>query len=178
MLKDRRQLWGNSVADLKIKHKKFLRLSALGWIIEIALWISLVTIMVIRRVSAPSFFLALLLISTLYIVITEKYINTYTTAAYKFYKKHYSNVIEEEYFDLDAQRLYSVIYCTGCKRLQENKPYEYYVDLIISLCNENVNMACKIMKYLMKYKVDNEAANTTIEIIRGTKGKNYFIDFK
>ena len=39
-------------------------------------------------------------------------------------------------------------------------------------------MACKIMKYLMKYKVDNEAANTTIEIIRGTKGKNYFIDFK
>lgn len=178
MLKDRKTLWGNSIADLKVKHKKFLRLNAIGWTIEILLWISLVIIMVKRNVSAPSFFLTLLLISTLYIIISEKYINTFTTVAYQFYKKHCSDIIEEEYFNLDAQRLYSVIYCTGCKRLQENKSYEYYVDLIISLCNENISMSRKIMKYLIKYKVESEEANATLEIIRGKRNKIYFINFK
>ena len=178
MLKDRKELWGNSIAELKVRHKKFLQLNTIGWAIEIILWISLVVIMVIRNVSTPSFFLALLLISTIYIIISEKYISTYTTIAYQFYKKHCSDIIEEEYFSLDAQRLYSVIYCTGCKRLQENKSYEYYVDLIISLCNENINMSCKIMKYLMKYKVDSEEANATLEIIRGKRNKNYLVNFK
>lgn len=178
MLKDRKTLWGNSIADLKVRHKKFLQLSAIGWVIEILLWIGLVTIMAMRNVSTPSFFLTLLLISILYIVISEKYINTYTTVAYQFYKKHCSDIIEEEYFSLDAQRLYSVIYCTGCKRLQENKSYEYYVDLIISLCNENITMSHKIMKYLMKYKVESDEANATLEIIKGPRNKNYLINFK
>ena len=178
MLKDRKTLWGNSIADLKVRHKKFLQLSVIGWAIEILLWVGLVTIMAMRNVSTPSFFLTLLLISILYIVISEKYINTYTTVAYQFYKKHCSDIIEEEYFSLDAQRLYSVIYCTGCKRLQENKSYEYYVDLIISLCNENITMSHKIMKYLMKYKVESDEANATLEIIKGPRNKNYLINFK
>lgn len=179
MLKDKDKLWGNSIADLKIKHKKFIRLNILGWVIEAILWIILVLIMSARQVSAPSFVLTLLLISVLYLVFSEKYINIYTTVAYQFYKKHQFDIIEEEYFNLDEQRLYMIIYCTGCKRLQENKSYEYYVDLIVSLCNENISMSHKIMKYLMKYRVDNaEDANTTVELIRGPKNKNYFISFK
>ena len=104
MLKDKDKLWGNSIADLKIKHKKFIRLNILGWVIEAILWIILVLIMSVRQVSAPSFVLTLLLISVLYLVFSEKYINIYTTVAYQFYKKHQFDIIEEEYFNLDEQR--------------------------------------------------------------------------
>ena len=89
--------------------------------------------------------------------------------------------------------MYSLLYCLGCKRLKNNKSFDEYKDLLLSIiCEDNI-YAKKIMKYLSKYESEDGLTKCSILAVRNKrknikkyvpsttykylKNKLYFIDF-
>jgi hypothetical protein len=95
--------------------------------------------------------------------------------AFRFYKRNSGYSIIEKSYAVDEQKLYSILYCMGYKRLKQNCSFNEYKESILSACCENTKNSYRFMKYVEKY--ENESGNLICFIIEKGK-KKFFIDFK
>lgn len=168
-------LWGIPIVHLKEHSKKYRVYSLILYTLDILLVIGLTAYMYYNNIDYNTYGFVLVSICLLFHFITYSKLNPEKWEAFQFYKKHSSYEIKEKTYSVDENKLYSILYCTGYKRLKQNRTFDEYKELILSACCENIKYSHSIMKYIKKY--ENESGNLTCIIIEKGK-KQYFIDFK
>lgn len=174
-LKECQTLWGISIVHLKEHSKRYRIFSIILYTLDILIIAGLTAFMYYNNVNYSTYGFVLVSICLLFHFIFYTKLNPEKWEAFKFYKKHISyNVIKKKY-NVDENKLYSVLYCTGYKRLRQNRSFNEYKELMLSACCENIKYSRSIMKYIKKY--EDESGNLTCYIIEKGK-KQYFIDFE
>jgi len=91
--------------------------------------------------------------------------------AYIAYSKLRNKGVSEKRYSLDEKALYSVLFCSGYKRIKKNSTADVYKEAINSACMQSLKYSRRILKNLSKYESEN--GNMTIFTCKG-----YYIDIK
>ena len=174
-LKDCKELWGIPIIHLKEHSKKYKMYACLLYFLDVVLMFGLTAFMFINGVDYNTYGFVLVSVCIMFHFIMYAKLNPEKWEAFQFYKKHISCDVREVTYDVDENKLYSVLYCTGYKRLKQNGTVDKYKELMLSACCENVKYSSSIMKFMKKY--ESESGNLTCFIIQKGK-KQFFIDFK
>jgi len=101
-----------------------------------------------------------------------QYLNPAKWVAMRFYTKHKLLKVTEQAYDVDAEKLHSVLYCAGYHRMMSGGSIERYKEMMLSACMDNPKMASSIVKYLEPYKVD------TGSLVCYLADGRFFVDLK
>lgn len=173
-LSELKEIWGIPINILHKYRKKYIISLAICYLLDMVIFAGVMWLMLVNKVSSTSSVICLLVVCLSFTMFSSL-INKDKAQACTFYRKHKNDKVIESYYNIDSTRLYSVLYCSGCKRVKPDKAISYYLDLIISLCSEDYINASRIMKYLSKYQVENcEDYNLSLNIINN-KRKQYFV---
>jgi hypothetical protein len=134
--------------------------------------------MVKQQASAESYYICCLVVCFTFTLYSSVLIDKDKAEACRLCRKFKKAKVEEAYYKVDAKKLYSVLYCSGCKRVKEDKDLSYYFELIISQCLTDLRYCRVIMKYLSRYEVDEESEDTICFYVVKQNKKTYFISFK
>lgn len=173
-LKDNQTLWGIPVVHLKEHSKKYRLYSTILYILDIILVVALTLFLYYANMSYNTYGFIIVAVCLLFHFISYYKLNPEKWEAFKFYKKHSDCKIITKSYILDENKLYSLLYCIGYKRLKQNRSFDEYKELILSACCENCAYSKSLMKYMKKY--ESESGNLSCLIIEKGK-KQYFIDF-
>lgn len=91
--------------------------------------------------------------------------------AYRLYLKLKKKEVEEKTFRLDAEKLYSVLFASGYKKIKPDLKLDAYKEALNSACMQNMKYSRKLYKTLQKYESDE--GNITLVFCNG-----YYIDYK
>lgn len=173
-LKDNQTLWGIPVVHLKEHSKKYRLYSTILYILDIILVVALTLLLYYTNVSYNTYGFIIVAVCLLFHFVSYYKLNPEKWEAFKFYKKYSDCKIIVKSYALDENKLYSLLYCIGYKRLKQNRSFDEYKELILSACCENCSYSKSLMKYMKKY--ESESGNLSCLIIEKRK-KQYFIDF-
>jgi hypothetical protein len=173
-LKENQTLWGIPVVHLKEHSKKYRLYSSILYVLDIILVVILTLLMYYTNISYSAYGFVIVAICLLFHFISYYKLNPEKWEAFKFYKKYSECKIITKTYALDENKLYSLLYCIGYKRLKQNRSFDEYKELILSACCENCAYSKSLMKYMKKY--ESESGNLSCLIIKKGK-KQYFIDF-
>lgn len=173
-LKENQALWGIPVVHLKEHSKKYRLYSTILYILDIVLVVALTLLLYYTNVSYDTYGFIIVAVCLLFHFISYYKLNPEKWEAFKFYKKYSDCKILVKSYALDENKLYSLLYCIGYKRLKQNRSFGEYKELILSACCENCSYSKSLMKYMKKY--ESESGNLSCLIIEKGK-KQYFIDF-
>lgn len=175
ILSDLETVWGIPIISLKEYAKKHRLYSIILYLFDFLLVSVLVFAMYKKGSSFQTYMFIMVLVCIFIMMLSNTYLNPIKWQAYKFYRKFKNYNVEEVYYNVDANKLFSVIYCTGYKRVKADKSMEYYQEVMLSACCEDSYYAKNLMKYLSKYKSEE---NIGVKVLVITKNKKqYFIDF-
>jgi Ca2+/Na+ antiporter len=173
-LKESQTLWGIPITHLKEHSKKYRLYSSLLYLLDIVLIVLLTLYMYYNNVNYQSYGFLIVVVCLFVHFTTYSFLNPDKWEAFKFYKKYSDCELITKTYDLDEEKMFSMLYCLAFKRLRQGKSFETYKELMLSACCEDTRNAKKLMKYLQKY--ESESGTLTCRII--IKGKSqYFIDF-
>lgn len=79
------------------------------------------------------------------------------TEAIYFYKSHKRDKVVAKTYDIDASKLYSVLFCSGYKGIKAEQSLDKYKEALNSACLRNKKYSKKLYKYLSRYESDNGA---------------------
>lgn len=170
-LKDRDTLWGNSIQSLKAYSKKYRLTAFFIYLFDILMVIGAVFFMYCNRSSVQVYIVIMISITLIVVLSIYAFLNVQQWQAYKFYRKYQNKDIHKLVVNVDAEKLYSIIYLMNYKRLKEGKSIEEYKELILSACCEDKINAKKFYQNIKKYE-DNENGTLQLYVI-----DKYFIDF-
>lgn len=173
-LKDSQTLFGVPIVHLREHSKKYRLRSSLLYVFDLLLVFGATAYMFFNNVSyeAYGFVLVAICITINFIMFFKLGVETWEV--FKFFKKYSNCEVVNKKYDVTGEVLYSVLYCTGYKRLKQNLSLKEYEELMLSACCENVKYANSLMKHLAKY--ESESGNVECYVI--SKGsKQYLIDF-
>ena len=173
-LKENQTLWGIPVVHLKEHSKKYRLYSTILYALDLILVVILTLLLYYTNVSYSTYDFVIVVICLLFHFVSYYKLNPDKWEAFKFYKKYSDCKILIKSYALDENKLYSLLYCIGYKRLKQNRSFDDYKELILSVCCENCSYSKSIMKYMKKY--ESESGNLSCLIIEKGK-KQYFIDF-
>ena len=91
-----------------------------------------------------------------------------------FYQKHKNCDLIEERYNIDADKMFSLVYCIGYKKLKSNKDFDYYSEALSNYCYNDYVNSSKFYKLLSRYKSDE--GNVCGHVIKKNK-KVFFIAF-
>lgn len=91
-----------------------------------------------------------------------------------FYYKNKKAEVRLERYNLTADTMYSILYCSGYKKLSRNKVSEVYMDAMLSACCQDKKYARSLARNLDKYK--DASGNISCYILNVGK-KCYLVDF-
>ena len=167
-------LYGFDVTDIKSIYKKHIILTALFVILDISL-IGILTYFLFRENADFRTYIAIMFaVSLVSMFLYSFYAKPKEYNVCKFYNSIKNIKLEEETFDVNTQRLYSIIYCLGFKKIKADKDLDYYREVILDYCFNDTNKASKFYKYLTKYGTrDGDLKIYTVRKFN----KIYFIDF-
>lgn len=175
LLKERQTLWGIPVTALK-EHGRKYRLFSYGLLVlDIVVIFGLTAFLYYGNYSYSAYGYVVVAVALTMNLIANQYLNPERWAAYKFYKRHQGHKVTEVCYKVDAEKLYSVLYCTGYRRLKSGLSYEKYCELMVSACCENPSYAKTIAHYLKKYISDS--GDLTCFIVSAKKNQ-FFVDMK
>lgn len=173
-MKEVEELWGIPVVKLAEYGKKYKWLSVLIYIINVVSMLLAVYLMYINGSSFQVYIFVLVLICIVVIAWFNVVLSPNRWAAYRFYKIHYNDKVERKTYNVTAEQLYNVLYCSKYRRLKLGKSLDYYKDLMLSACCEDSTYSAKFMKYIDKYA--DESGNLSLIICRNGR-KLFFINF-
>lgn len=91
--------------------------------------------------------------------------------AYVIYLRCKRRKIQVKTYDIDAEKLYSVLFVSGYKKIKPNLTIDAYKEAFNSACIQNKRYSVRLLKNLAKY--ESESGNFSI-IACG----RYYIDYK
>lgn len=175
VLSDMNELWGIPIVYLKEYSKKYKFYAGVVYLIDALVIIGMTSFMYVNNISYNAYGF-LIVVSAIFVYMgLSKFLNMDNWLVFKFYKKNIRGSIREVHYNLDADVLYSILYCVGYKRLKSNRSIQEYQELIRGACCENCKYSSKLMDYLKKYE---DSSGTVTCYILTRKNCEYFIDFK
>lgn len=173
-LSDLKEIWGIPIVKLKeyCKRYKFYNiLLIVGDIIAVCL---LTLVMYKQKNDFVTYILVMLLFCLLFNFIYNTVLNPQKWQVYKFFLSNKNCKVQKKKYKVNDKNMFSIMYCTGYRRVVPNKEVKDYMEWLISACNEDNYYAKKVMKYLSKY--EDESGNLIAYIM--VKGnKQYFLNF-
>lgn len=91
--------------------------------------------------------------------------------AYRLYLKFKKKDVEEKTYKLDSEKLYSVLFASGYKKIKPDLKLDAYKEALNSACMQNMKYSRKLYKNLSKYESDD--GNITIVFCNG-----HYVDYK
>lgn len=91
--------------------------------------------------------------------------------AYRLFLKYKKKEVEEKTYKLDAEKLYSVLFASGYKKIKPDLKIDAYKEALNSACMQNMKYAKKVCKNLSKY--ESEEGNITMVFCNG-----HYVDYK
>lgn len=169
ILKEMNELWGTPIANLKAYYKKFL-INATIFYGVCALILGIITLIMAKKGATSETYLVMAIVYTVSMMgYSVVFLNYDKFQASKFYRRHRNDEVVEVFYNVTTNNLFTVLYCC-CKRVKAEKTtYDYYLDLMLSLCNEDMFNARTIMKYLMKYESEESAETISLYVIKKKK---------
>lgn len=172
LLKDRQTLWGVSISYLMSCGKKYRLGTLTMYIVDIVLVVGTTMFLYNNNYSYSAYGYIVVCTALLFNLVMWQYLNPAKWVALKFYRKHKSLKVEEQTYSVGSEKLHSVLYCTGFRRMVHGGSVERYKEMILSACMDNPKRASSIIKYLEPYKDDNG------DFVCYVAGGKYFVDLK
>ena len=174
MLKEKETLWGLSIFDLRTTCKKYKLYSFIILMFDILFMFGLVFVMYKRNLDYVSYLIVMLLVTFVFWLLYNKILNPIKYASYKFFNKHSNQQVVEKTYDIDKDKMYSILFCISTKRFRKYKTLEGYKEFILNSCCNDYTYANRIMKIISKY--ENPKGSLKILVLQTGK-KEYLIDF-
>lgn len=175
ILSDINELWGIPIVYLKEYSKKYRLYSWIMYLIDALVIIGATAFMYFRNVSFEAYGFVVVILAVFVYLGMSKFLNMENWLVFKFYKHYCKCKVVEFSYNIDADSLYSILYCVNYKRLKPNKSEQEYRELICGACCENSRYAGKLMDFMKKYQSPSGTVTCYI-LIR--KNKQFFIGFK
>jgi hypothetical protein len=173
-LRERKTIWGIPIVHLKEYSKKYKFWALLLLVLDVIVIFSITSFLYYNNLSYETYGFTIVGTCLAFHFIFYNVLSVEKWEAFKFYNNFKDFKVVQKSYKVNTINLYSVLYCTGYKRLKQNKTFEEYKEQLCNACCESTFYAKDIMKYLKKY--EDESGNLTCFII--TKGKKaYFVDF-
>ena len=171
-LKERQTLWGTSVSYLMSYGKKYQRGTLAMYVVDIIVVIGITAFLYYNDYSYNAYGYIVLCSALVFNLVLGQYFNPDRWIALKFYNRHKSLKVEERAYSVDAEKLHSVLYCTGYRRMSHGGSVDRYKEMMLSACMDNPKRAGSIVKYLEPYRDENG------DFICYVAGGKYFVDLK
>ena len=169
-------IYGLDVSRIKSIYKRHIIITTVFALIDLVLMAVLIYFMFKENADVKSYTVVVLGVSIVFMFLYAYVSRPHEYAVGKLYNSLKNCDLIEKSFDIDNDRLYSLVYCMGFKRIKPNKDIDYYEAAILDYCYNDVGNAKKFYKYLTKY-INNDEGDLVIYVAE--KGnKSYFIDFK
>lgn len=165
---DLTEIWGIPKSKLQEYSKQYKWWTFGMYVLDIVAVVLLVAILYNSGADTRFYFYAIGLLCIIITLLMSYRINTDTGVAYQFYNKVSRKECAIEYYSLNEEVLYNILYCIGYRRLKSNKSLEIYMEMLLSACCDNAKCAYTIMKFMNRYKSDNKDA-TAIYVLQGKK---------
>lgn len=165
---DLTEIWGIPKSKLQEYSKQYKWWMFGMYVLDIVAVVLLVAILYNSGADTRFYFYAIGLLCIIITLLMSYRINTDTGVAYQFYNKVSRKECAIEYYSLNEEVLYNILYCIGYRRLKSNKSLEIYMEMLLSACCDNAKCAYTIMKFMNRYKSDNKDA-TAIYVLQGKK---------
>ena len=165
---DLTEIWGIPKSKLQEYSKQYKWWMFGMYVLDIVAVVLLVAILYNSGADTRFYFYAIGLLCIIITLLMSYRINTDTGVAYQFYNKVSRKECAIEYYSLNEEVLYNILYCIGYRRLKSNKSLEIYMEMLLSACCDNAKCAYTIMKFMNSYKSDNKDA-TAIYVLQGKK---------
>ena len=165
---DLTEIWGIPKSKLQEYSKQYKWWMFGMYVLDIVAVVLLVAILYNSGADTRFYFYAIGLLCIIITLLMSYRINTDTGVAYQFYNKESRKECAIEYYSLNEEVLYNILYCIGYRRLKSNKSLEIYMEMLLSACCDNAKCAYTIMKFMNRYKSDNKDA-TAIYVLQGKK---------
>lgn len=169
------EIWGISKVKLQEYQKKYKWWMFSLYAIDIFVMCVLVIILYNSGADAQFYMYTLVIVCVVMSVAMGYRINSDTGIAFQFYRKNSRKEYALEYYNLNKEVLYNILYCIGYRRLKSNKSMEIYMEMLLSACCENAKCAYTIMKFMNRYKSENNEG-VPIYVLQGKK--KAFLGFK
>lgn len=174
MLKDETELWGTPVIALKEYSRKFkwqMFLLVLGDIFVIflttfGLWSF--------NISYQAYGFVVLIVSLAFHFGLYNLLRPDRWETFNFWRRHGEKELHTLCYNVEPEQLYSVLFCSGYRRLKTGQTEEYYKALFYDACCESSARSGKLMKFLDSYKDENGSLAVTVV---SDEKHNYFIKF-
>lgn len=172
------EIWGIPIKILREYNKKYKRSTTISYIADIVIFSIAVYFMLLNNVSYQSYLFCCIVFCIGFTMYSNTLINKDKAEACRFYRIFKNKKVVKKEYNLSEQRLYSILYCSGCKRVKEGKNMDYYLDLLISLCSENYTNAKTLMKYISRYEADEENQGNIVILSTSRGKKQYFLGYE
>ena len=169
-------LYGFDVTEIKDIYKRHLIFTTIFILFDIVLITVLTYIMYHERADIRTYVGVMFGVSIVASFLYSFYARPKEYNVCKFYNSIKNLKLVEESFDVDENKLYSLTYCLGFKKIKINKEADYYKEIILNYCYNDIKKATKFYKYLMKYANNNNDGDLVIYTVKKLN-KIYFVDF-
>ncbi len=165
---DLTEIWGISKGKLQEYSKQYKWWMIGVYALDVVAVVLLVAILYNSGADARFYLYAIGLLCIIITLLMSYKINTDTGVAYQFYNKVVKKECAVEYYNLNEEVLYNILYCIGYRRLKSNKSMEIYMEMLLSACCDNAKCAYTIMKFMNRYKSENKEG-IAIYVLQGKK---------
>ena len=165
---DLTEIWGIPKSKLQEYSKQYKWWMVGVYLLDIIAVILLVVILYNSGAKAQFYLYAVGLLCIIITLLMSYKINTDTGVAYQFYNKVQRKDCAVEYYNLNEEVLYNILYCIGYRRLKSNKSLEIYMEMLLSACCDNAKCAYAIMKFMNRYKSEGKDG-MAVYVLQGKK---------
>ena len=170
-LKDVESVWGIVSTDLETDSKVYRLHLAMLYLLEAIVALLLTVILYVVGLSYQDYGYMVVFACIVLYYFGSRYLEIDKWEAFKFYRKFYYDKVSIESFDLNADNLYSILYCCSVKRLRVGKSFDVYKEIYLSSCYNSMEFSSRSMKYMDKYLGGSVKC---LILKHGTK--RYFVD--
>lgn len=168
------KILGYDINYLNNYSRKYIFYTLLFVLADIACVVVAVGFLFYNGTNFSSYLFAMILIAIALNLVFSHFLNGTKWDIYKKYRHIRKYNVEKVSLKLTEQNFIAILYAAGNKRYKTDMNIDYYKELSISFCCEDVYRIKKFAELLLKYKAED---GNVFAYIATNKDKNYFVDF-
>lgn len=153
-VRDLDNIFGLSVQMLKTQATRYNITLTLCWVLDVLLVVVAGVLLYIQ--GKPSGFIKVaVIVAVFFNLLLLAVTRGENIEAIVFYKSHKKDRVELKSYDIDADKLYSVLFCAGYKAIKTEQSLDTYIEAMNSACLRKSKYSKKLCKYLSKYESES-----------------------
>ena len=153
-VKDLDNVFGIPMPMLKTQATRYSVTLFLCWVLDISLVV--VAGILLYTKGTPSTVIQVAIIIAVFMnLVLFAVTKNENEQAINFYRSHKRDKVEQKAYNVDADKLYSVLFCAGYKGIKAEQSLDKYIEAMNSACLRKKSYSKKLYKYLSKYEDEN-----------------------